>query len=168
MVVIPSSEYVTREESQKVKERLESKFPIGSAIYSKFDTRRCLFFVREYFYDERNETIAALGDGINGANEVLSYNRFGLRGNDLRLATKGEIQYLLNKGVSCDQTTKPKKEFECVTFMREDLIDHLGEERAMSLTDEEMEAIVKKVGEHILEYYEWQDDLNETADFVLS
>lgn len=57
--------------------------------------------------------------------------------------------------------------FPSVSFMREDLIEHLGEERAMALTDEEMERISSKVGDHILEYYEWQDDLNDTADFVL-
>lgn len=57
-----------------------------------------------------------------------------------------------------------KEEFESVTFMREDLIDHLGEEKAMALTNEQMEEVSRKVGDHILEYYDWSDDIAETFD----
>lgn len=57
-----------------------------------------------------------------------------------------------------------KEEFESVTFMREDLIDHLGKEKAMALTNEQMEEVSRKVGDHILEYYDWSDDIAETFD----
>lgn len=88
---------LTEEQAQEIIEKLKKVFPIGSVIVVTFDTRRCVFRINKYIYDEMRETVATIGDGLNSANELKLNSPFGLKRNYIRLATEEERNELLKQ-----------------------------------------------------------------------
>lgn len=66
----------------------------GSLVTILFDTRRCIFRIKNYEYNEVGALVVRAYDGLNADNEFLEDHTFGLNGNAIRHANKAERDLL--------------------------------------------------------------------------